>query len=75
MVELNENERQIIEIMKKLGATSKDKIRSMDHIAKAATGIPKPRVAQIVHQLVQKKIVKKVARTKAPGYYLIRTDI
>ena len=74
MVEISENERKIIEVMKRLGATSKDKIRSMDHIARAAA-MPKPRVAQIVHELVRKKIIKKVARTKAPGYYLLKTDV
>jgi DNA-binding IclR family transcriptional regulator len=74
MVEITEEERKIVEVMRRIGATSKDEIRSMDRIARAAT-MPKPRVANLVHSLIRKKIIKKVARTKAPGYFLLRKDV
>jgi len=73
-MELTEDERKVVEIMKKIGATSKDNIRSMDHITRALK-MPKPKVANLVHSLVNKKIIKKVSRTKAPGYFLVRKDI
>lgn len=74
MVEITEEERKIVEVMKRLGATSKGEIRSMDRIARAA-GMPKPKVANLVHSLVKKKVIKKVARTKAPGYFLLKKDV
>lgn len=73
-MEITEEERKIVELMKRIGATSRDSIRSMDHIARAAK-MPKPKVANLIHGLVKKKIIKRVARTKAPGYFLLKKDI
>lgn len=71
-IQLTEDEKKIVETMKRIGATSEDKLRTMDHIAKAV-GMPKPKVADLVLSLVNKKVLRRVARTKAAGYYLEKT--
>lgn len=70
MVELTEFERKVVEVMKSLGATSPDKLKTVDHIARAAM-LPKGRVANILLTLANKRVVKRVARQKAAGYYLL----
>jgi DNA-binding IclR family transcriptional regulator len=70
-LELNEQEKRVIEAMKSLNAVSEDKLRTADKIAKAAM-MPKGRVSSILINLVNKKIVKRVARQKAAGYYLLK---
>lgn len=71
MVELNDMEKKVVEAMKSLKATSPDQLKTVDHIAKAAM-IPKSRVAQIIQSLLNKGVVKRVAREKAAGYYLVQ---
>jgi len=71
MVDLSENEVKVAEAMKLLKAIAEDKIKDVDQIAKAAM-MPKGKVANIVLNLVNKKVVKRVAREKAAGYYLIQ---
>ncbi len=71
MVELTDMERKVVDAMKSLKATSPDQLKTVDHIAKAAM-LPKSRVAQIIQTLVNKKVVKRIAREKAAGYYLIQ---
>lgn len=74
MTGLDVFEKKVIEAMKALGATSEDKLKDADKIAKQAK-LPKGRVAATLQKLVNKKIVKRVARQKAAGYYLLKTDI
>jgi len=71
MVELTDQERKVVEAMKMLKATSPDQLKTLDHIAKAAM-MPKGRVANIIQMLLNKKVVKRVAREKAAGYYLLQ---
>ncbi len=68
---LNPFEEKVIEAMKALGATSEDKIKDADQIAKAAK-LPKGRVAATLVSLVQKGYVKKITRHKRAGYYLLK---
>jgi DNA-binding IscR family transcriptional regulator len=68
-MELSEEEKKVVEAMKNLRATENN-LRDADKIAKAAM-MPKGKVANILLSLVNKKIVKRVARGKAAGYYLI----
>ncbi|MDW8034147.1 MAG: transcriptional regulator [Nitrososphaerota archaeon] len=68
-MELTEDEKKVVEAMKALGATSEDKLKTADHIAKAAM-LPKGKVANVLANLVNKKVIKRVAREKAAGYYL-----
>lgn len=70
MVEITEIERRVIEAMKSLKA-AQDNLKTADKIAKAAM-MPKGRVANALISLVRKKVVKRVARGKAPGYYLLK---
>lgn len=74
MVELSEQERKVVEAMKNLGAKSEDKLKTVDHIAKAAM-MPKGMVANILLALANKKVVKRVAREKAAGYYLMEQNV
>lgn len=71
MVELTEDEKKIVEAMKVLKAVSEDKLKDADQIAKAAM-MPKGKVANILLNLVGKKVIRRVAREKAAGYYLVQ---
>ncbi len=69
-MELTEDEKKVVEAMKNLKATAPDKLKDADQIAKAAM-MPKGKVANILLALINKKVVKRVAREKAAGYYVI----
>jgi len=71
MVDLSEDEIKVVEAMKLLKATAEDKIKDVDQIAKAAM-MPKGKVANIMLNLVNKKVIKRIAREKAAGYYLLQ---
>ncbi|MEM5853139.1 MAG: transcriptional regulator [Candidatus Aenigmatarchaeota archaeon] len=71
MVELTQDEAKVVEAMKSLKAVAEDKVKDADQIAKAAM-MPKGKVANILLSLVNKKVVKRVAREKAAGYYLLQ---
>lgn len=70
-MELTEDERKVVEAFKMLKATEENKLKTVDHVAKAAM-MPKGKVANIIMSLLNKKVVKRVAREKAAGYYLIQ---
>ncbi|MDI6806823.1 MAG: hypothetical protein QMD14_03365 [Candidatus Aenigmarchaeota archaeon] len=71
MVELTEDEKKVVEAMKTLKATSSDALKTVDQITRATMGLPKGKVANLILGLVNKKVVKKITREKAAGYYLI----
>lgn len=71
MVELTENEKKIVEAMKMLKATAEDRLKTADHIARAAR-MPKGRVGNLLIDLSRKRVIKRVAREKAAGYYLLQ---
>jgi DNA-binding IscR family transcriptional regulator len=70
-MELTDREKKIVDAMKILGATGPDKLKTADDIAKKAV-LPKNLVANDLLALANKKVVKRVAREKAAGYYLIQ---
>ncbi|MBI4010485.1 MAG: transcriptional regulator [Candidatus Aenigmarchaeota archaeon] len=70
MTEFTDDEKKVVEAMKSLGAKSDDKLKDVDSIAKASL-MPKGKVANIILGLVNRKVVKRIAREKAAGYYLI----
>ncbi|MEM5829675.1 MAG: transcriptional regulator [Candidatus Aenigmatarchaeota archaeon] len=70
-MELTPEEAKVVEAMKSLKAVSEDKIKDADQIAKAAM-MPKGKVANLLLSLMNKKVVKRVAREKAAGYYLLQ---
>jgi len=70
MIELNPLEQLIVNAMKELGATKEQSLKTADDIAKK-TNRPKSMVTNALVMLAQKGVIKRVAREKAAGYYLI----
>ncbi len=70
MVELEEREKKIVDALKMLGATGEDKLKTADDIARKAV-LPKNIVANLLLTLSNKKVVKRVVREKAAGYYIL----
>ncbi|MEM0094872.1 MAG: helix-turn-helix domain-containing protein [Candidatus Micrarchaeaceae archaeon] len=70
MVDLTPIETVVIKAMKDLGATKEDALKTADDIAKKCNR-PKSMVNNALVSLSQKNIVKRVAREKASGYYII----
>lgn len=68
---LTPNAKKIYEAMKKLGASSEDKLKTADDIMKAA-GMGKGIVNNALQELMNKGYVKRVARQKSAGYFLIK---
>jgi predicted transcriptional regulator len=73
MVELNPLERLIVNAMKELGATKDSALKTAEDITKK-TNRPKGLVTNAMVLMAQKGIIKRVAREKAAGYYLLQTD-
>jgi DNA-binding IclR family transcriptional regulator len=71
MVELTDEEKKVVEAMNMLKAISEDKLKTVDHIAKTAM-MPKGKVANVMMSLLNKKVIKKITREKAAGYYLLQ---
>ena len=73
MVELSPIERLIIGAMKEIGATKDSTLKTADDIARKSNR-PKSLVTNTLVTLAQKGVVKRVAREKAAGYYLLQTE-
>jgi DNA-binding IscR family transcriptional regulator len=70
MVELDDREKKIVDALKMLGATGEDKLKTADDISRKAV-LPKNIVANMLLSLSNKKVVKRIVREKAAGYYLM----
>ncbi len=70
MVDLTEDEKKIVEALKAFGAIAPDKLKTTDDIAKKAA-MPKNIVANKIVEMTNKKILKRVAREKSAGYYVM----
>jgi DNA-binding IclR family transcriptional regulator len=70
-MELNPREQQIVDAMKMLGATSETSYKQVDDIARRAN-MDKNTTANLLMSLVNKKVVKRVAREKSAAYYLMQ---
>lgn len=70
-MELNPREQQIVDAMKMMGATSESSYKQVDDIARKAN-VDKNTAANMLVNLVSKKIVKRVAREKSAAYYLLK---
>jgi len=57
--------------MKKIGASSEDKMKTADDIMKAAS-VGKAIVAAALQELTNKGFAKRVARQKSAGYFLTK---
>ena len=71
MVELNPIEQTVLKAMQELGATKDTSIKTADDIMKKCNR-PKGVVANSLVSLLQKGVIKRVAREKAAGYYIIQ---
>ena len=72
MVDLNPIESLVVQAMKDLGATSDEKKKTADDIAKKCNR-PKSMINNALVALSDKGVVKRVAREKASGYYVVQT--
>ncbi len=68
---LTPNAKKVYEAMKKLGATSEDKLKTADDIMKASS-MGKGLVNNALQELINKGYVKRIARQKSAGYYIIK---
>lgn len=71
MDELTPNARKVYDAMKKIGASSDDKLKTADDIMKASY-VGKALVASALQELTGKGFAKRVARQKSAGYFLIK---
>jgi predicted transcriptional regulator len=70
MAELNPIEAAVVQAMKDIGATNEEKKKTADDIAKKCNR-PKSMVNNALVSLINKGVIKRVAREKASGYYVI----
>lgn len=71
MADMSLNASKIYEAMKKLGAVSEDRMKTADDIMKAAS-LGKGLVSSSLQELQKNGFIKRVARQKSAGYYLIK---
>lgn len=69
MVDFTPIENEILNAMRGIGATTEEKKKTADDIAKKCNR-PKSMVTNGLMGLAQKGAVKRVAREKAAGYYV-----
>lgn len=69
MAELNPMEQMVVKAVQELGAKNESVLKTADDIAKKCNR-PKGLVTNVLVALVQKGVLKRVAREKAAGYYL-----
>jgi predicted transcriptional regulator len=70
MVELTPIEQAIIKAMEELGATKDTAIKTADDITKRSNR-PKGLVTNSLVSLMNKGVIKRVAREKAAGYFIL----
>ncbi len=63
--------KKVYEAMKKVGASSEDKLKTADDIMKAS-GVGKGIVTNSLQELQNKGFIKRVARQKSAGYFIIK---
>jgi predicted transcriptional regulator len=72
MTELTQIEQAVISAMQELGATKDTSIKTADDITKKSNR-PKGLVTNALVALSQKGVIKRIAREKAAGYYIVKT--
>ncbi len=71
MADLTPIEEQVVKVLGELNATDSSAIRTADDITKKC-GKPKGLVSNALVSLTQKGLIKRVAREKSAGYFLIK---
>ncbi len=74
MVDLNPFEDKVLKALIELGANSEEKMKTADHVMKK-TNLAKGMVGNALTSLVSKGLIKRVAREKASGYYVLQPKI
>jgi predicted transcriptional regulator len=69
MVELNDNEKKVVEAMREIGASEEGNAKTADIIS-GKCPFSKSTANNILTQLQNKKVVKRVAKSKAAVYFL-----
>ncbi|MDE1856368.1 MAG: transcriptional regulator [Candidatus Micrarchaeota archaeon] len=72
MAELNDVERLIVKTLQELGATKPEVLKTADDVMKKSNR-PKSMVTNTLTNLVNKGVLKRVAREKSSGYYVLQT--
>jgi predicted transcriptional regulator len=72
MVDLDPVEQLIVKAMQEIGATKDSSIKTADDIARKCNR-PKGLITNKLVTLAQKGVIKRVAREKAAGYYLVQS--
>ncbi len=70
MVDMTPIESEVVNAMREIGATTEEKKKTADDIAKKSNR-PKSMVNNALVALSQKGVIKRVAREKSAGYYVI----
>lgn len=73
-MDFSPQEQKIIDALKSLGATAPDKLKNADQIMITAN-LAKGLGGNLLTNLCNKGVVKRVAREKAAGYYLAMQGI
>ncbi len=68
---ISDRANKVYDAMKSVGLTTEDKMRDADQITHMSK-LPKNFVLQALQELMAKGYVKRKAREKAAGYYLIK---
>lgn len=71
MGDLTTYAQKVYESLKKIGSTSEDKLKTADDIMKASR-LGKGIVTGALQELQQKGYVKRIARQKSAGYFVVK---
>ncbi len=71
MGDLTPNAQKVYDTLKKLGATSEEKLKTADDVMKASQ-MGKGLVNNALQELQNKGYAKRVARQKSAGYFIIK---
>jgi len=69
--DVSDRSNKVYDAMKSAGITAEDKMRDADAITKMSR-LPKNFVLQALQELMAKGYVKRKAREKAAGYYIVK---
>lgn len=72
MADLSPHQKKVYEGMLKLSATAETSLRTADDITRAC-GLGKDIVNNALIELRNRGIVKRIAREKSAGYYIVQT--
>ena len=70
MVELNDIEKLMVKTLQDLGATKPENLKTADDVMKKSNR-PKSMVTNALTNLANKGVIKRVAREKASGYFVL----